>query len=98
MILDYVTPAGEIRRGQPIDTARLAAAYLNKPARALRAAPAPTEPAPTREPCARCGVPGINGCDHWLPFVSPESVADAAARRLRGQPVRNYTDYSILKG
>lgn len=51
-----------------IDYARVAAAHKVHAARKPAAVREPTEVAPTRESCARCGIPGWKGCAHWLPF------------------------------
>lgn len=61
------------------DYARAAAAMLARASAPKAPKPVPTEPAPSRESCARCGVPGWKGCDHWLPCeiapVTPKSVS-----------------------
>ena len=49
---------------------RLAAAFAAKAAKkstSVTAATGPSEPAPSREECPRCGIPGWKGCAHWLP-------------------------------
>lgn len=35
-------------------------------------APAPTVYAMSADPCPRCGVPGIRGCEHQLPYQRPD--------------------------
>lgn len=43
------------------------------------------DPAPSRDPCFWCGVPGFLGCDHWAPcppvFVERPRVDNGAAPR-----------------
>lgn len=67
---------GEIKRPLPqSDNARLAAAFARKAeTRVKRVETAPLQPAPTRESCPRCGIPGWKGCDHFLP-CEPERPA-----------------------
>lgn len=73
-ILAIAEQAGiAIRRAPKIDWARLAAAH----AAAGKAISArideqvaksiPLQPAPSREECPRCGIPGFKGCAHFLP-------------------------------
>jgi Mor family transcriptional regulator len=53
-----------------LDPARVADAFARRAATKAAQAPvkpAPLLPAPSREECLRCGVPGWKGCDHWLP-------------------------------
>lgn len=57
----------------PIDWARVAAAHRNHVARPEQKRK-PIGPAPSREECPRCGVPGWKGCDHFLPCE--DSVRD----------------------
>lgn len=71
MILDYITPTGLVIKGQPIDTAKVADAFRAKPQASERTG-RQLEPAFTREPCLRCGIPGSKGCNHQLPFVPVE--------------------------
>ncbi len=49
-----------------VDWSRVADAHRAKPP-ASKARPAPTVPAPSRDACPRCGIPGWRGCDHFLP-------------------------------
>lgn len=56
-----------------IDVERLVAAYRAKssapPFTDFNAKPgASLQPAPSREPCPRCGVSGARGCKHQAPF------------------------------
>lgn len=79
-----------LEKPRPIDWARVAAAHRNH---AARPAPKrkPIGPAPSREECPRCGVPGWRGCDHFLPCE--DSVRDlsdehlSSARAGRRSPV-----------
>lgn len=79
-----------LEKPKPIDWARVAAAHRNH---AARPAPKrkPIGPAPSREECPRCGVPGWKGCDHFLPCE--DSVRDlsdehlSSARAGRRSPV-----------
>ena len=51
---------------------RLARAYAMK-ARPDPVAPAaPSRRATSSEPCGRCGIPGVKGCAHQLPYERPE--------------------------
>lgn len=57
--------------GQPaeLDWGRVAAARsASQPSARPAAAKGPTMPAPSREECQRCGIPGFRGCAHWLPY------------------------------
>ena len=54
-----------------IDPVRLAAAHARKELGKSTSVPAPTEPAPSREECPRCGIPGWKGCAHFLPCDGP---------------------------
>lgn len=79
-----------LEKPKPIDWARVAAAHRNHAPRPA-AARKPIGPAPSREECPRCGIPGWKGCDHFLPCE--DSVRDlsdehiSSARPGRRSPV-----------
>lgn len=68
---------------RPTDYSRFVANMKVRAAIAKPAKLAPTEHAPNRESCTRCGIPGSKGCDHWLPCdaapVVPKLVTSTAA-------------------
>lgn len=49
------------------DTSRFVAAMRAKERQATRAPR--RKPATSREACIHCGIPMLNGCDHFEPFV-----------------------------
>ncbi len=60
-----------------IDPVRLAAAYAREAAAKSTSVPAkqaPLVPAPSREECRHCGIPGWKGCDHYLPCADPRVI------------------------
>lgn len=60
-----------------IDPVRLAAAYAREAAAKSTSVPAkqaPLVPAPSREECRQCGIPGWKGCDHYLPCADPRVI------------------------
>lgn len=63
--------------------ALIAAKLAARPVGVQAAKLKPTEHAPNRESCTRCGIPGSKGCDHWLPCeagpVVPKFAASEAA-------------------
>jgi hypothetical protein len=49
-------------------------------------------PAPTRDPCGRCYIPGFKGCEHWAPFIPgpnqlpvPPSREDARRKNINAR-------------
>ncbi|MDE2595986.1 MAG: hypothetical protein KGL44_03815 [Sphingomonadales bacterium] len=50
-----------------VDWARVAAAHRASGPTKSTSVPVPLHPAPSREECPRCGIPGWKGCDHFLP-------------------------------
>lgn len=79
---------------------RFAAAMREKPRPAPRALPAPTTPAPGRDPCEHCGVPGFKGCAHYLPCepVDPASIKPDRHKDGRGSGDGLNRRYSYWKG
>lgn len=86
--------AAKRRAEAGIDYAKLAEAHRNssgaRPASARVARP--LEPAPSREECPRCGIPGWKGCDHFLPCADqpkapPEEryVGDRKSQQFTGR-------------
>lgn len=70
------------------DWAKIAALHAAKatPKRESAAPARPLEPAPSREECPRCGVPGWKGCAHFLPceLGAPARLADPEEQPERG--------------
>lgn len=56
------------------DWARVAAAHRAKSAATTKSAVKPLVPAPSREECPRCGIPGWKGCTHFLPYEGRVNV------------------------
>lgn len=56
-----------LKRAPKIDWKRVAAARRAKAAAKPAPAPRPLFPAPSRDACPRCGIPGSKGCAHFLP-------------------------------
>lgn len=53
----------------PVNWGRVAdARSAGRPSARPASPKAPTNPAPSREECQRCGIPGFRGCAHWLPY------------------------------
>lgn len=67
-----------------IDWSRVVAAHRAKSAKGPKAPPAPTEHAPNREECPRCGIPGWKGCAHYLPCEELRIVPDSADDYMKG--------------
>lgn len=88
--------------------ARIARAFAAKAAAKSTSVPVPAkplEPAPGREECPRCGVPGWKGCDHFLPCLDqPRKVELAdedgrtAANKLKGNPCGRLTPVQRFTG
>lgn len=66
-----------------IDWARVAKAHRRAaPAKSASVLAAPLHPAPSREECPRCGIPGWKGCAHFLPCEDgPSPHVEAAEDR-----------------
>lgn len=75
-------PAAPIHSGAKLAEAirHRDAMKVARPAEAKR----PLEPAPSRDECLRCGIPGWKGCDHQLPFI--ETVDRAALGQANSGP------------
>jgi len=74
----------EARKAAPsIDWARVAAAHRNhQPKNTSR--PKPTRPAPSRDECPHCGIPGWRGCDHFLPCEEAPPLPPSTAEKMKG--------------
>lgn len=68
-----------LEKPRPIDWARVAAAH-RKHAPRLATARKPIGPAPSREECPRCGIPGWKACDHFLPCE--DEVRDLSSEHI----------------
>lgn len=64
-----------------VDYARMAANLLARRPAPKPVKAAPTEPAPNRESCVWCGVPGWKGCDHWLPCDAAPVIPKTAVSK-----------------
>ena len=50
-------------------------------------------PAPSADPCPRCGIPGFKGCDHFAPFERPvveRPTVNARDANARGKPASKW--------
>lgn len=72
--VEVIMPKGAV---SSTSGARLAEALRRRrsPAAKSKAVPAQLTPAPSREECPRCGIPGWKGCDHFLPCEDQPPVA-----------------------
>ena len=73
---------------------RLAAAFAAKAVQKSKSVPAatgPSKPAPGREECPRCGIPGWKGCAHFLPCEDQPVLPSAEQLRhdANSNPLRN---------
>jgi hypothetical protein len=57
-----------------VDTARLAAAFASRTVEKPISPSVTLVPAPSREECRRCGIPGWKGCAHQLPYEDAPSA------------------------
>ncbi len=74
----------EARKAAPaIDWARVAAAHRNHQTKNA-ARPKPTRPAPSRDECPHCGIPGWRGCDHFLPCEEAPRLPPSTAEKMKG--------------
>lgn len=74
-----------LKRAPKIDVVRLVRAHRAKDAARPKNALAPLFPAPSREECPRCGIPGWKGCEHFLPCedgLPPAQPETADLRRV----------------
>lgn len=59
---------GEIKRPPKVDWGRVAEAAKRQTHVPPAARAKVLQPALSKDPCRRCGVPGFRGCDHQLPY------------------------------
>lgn len=59
---------GEIKRPPKVDWGRVAEAAKRQAHAPPVARAKVLQPALSKDPCRRCGVPGFRGCEHQLPY------------------------------
>lgn len=72
-----------LKRAPKIDLDRLVRAHRAKAAHPPKKNHRPLTPAPSREECPRCGIPGSKGCAHFLPCLDMAPTAPIEASDLR---------------
>lgn len=77
-----------------IDWTRVAAAHRAKGSAAPRSPRKPLEPAPTREECPRCGIPGWKGCDHFLPCEDQRVLPAGFGEQTGGEQDQKKTSFT----
>lgn len=105
-IIRAVAKALQVRPEPKIDWSRVAAAHAARPAPPAPVRSAPLEPAPNREECPRCGIPGWKGCAHQLPCdtLPPLLIreSDPDGRTAEGRKPLKFTGMrrgiSVLRG